>query len=61
MYLLFLTREDIWGLVINEALAAGLPVVSTNRCMAALEMVKNSKNGYIVDVENEVQLADQYQ
>ena len=54
----FPTREDIWGLVINEALAAGLPVVSTNRCMAALEMVKNSKNGYIVDVENEVQLAD---
>lgn len=54
----FPTREDIWGLVINEALAAGLPVVSTNRCMAALEMVQDGENGFIVDVENEEQLAD---
>lgn len=46
------TREDIWGLVINEAMAYSLPVVSTDRCIAALEMVKNDENGYVVPVED---------
>ena len=31
------TRYDIWGLVINEALSFGLPVISTDHCVAALE------------------------
>lgn len=46
------TREDIWGLVINEALSYGLPVVSTDRCVAALEMIQDGVNGYIVPVED---------
>lgn len=46
------TREDIWGLVINEAMANGLPIVTTNRCVAGLELVKNGENGYIVPVED---------
>lgn len=54
----FPTREDIWGLVINEAMAQGLPVVSTDRCIAALEMVDDGENGYIVETENESELAD---
>lgn len=50
------TREDIWGLVINEALACGLPVVTTNRCVAGLEMV-SEKNGKLVEVGNAELLA----
>ena len=46
------TREDIWGLVINEAMAEGLPVVTTNRCLAGLTLVENGENGYIVPVED---------
>ena len=46
------TREDIWGLVINEAMAKGLPVVTTNCCLAGLTLVKNGENGYIVPVED---------
>ena len=42
------TRTDVWGLVINEAMAAGLPVVSSDACVAGLELVKNGVNGYIV-------------
>ncbi len=42
------TREDIWGLVINEAMAKGLPVVTTDRCIAGLELIKNGENGYVV-------------
>ena len=52
------TREDIWGLVINEAMAYGLPVVSTDRCISALEMVKNGENGYIVPVGDSEALAE---
>ena len=46
------TREDIWGLVVNEALCYGLPIVSTDKCVAALELVKNGYNGWIVPAEN---------
>lgn len=47
------TREDIWGLVINEAMAYGLAVVTTDRCNAGLELISNDENGYIVPIENE--------
>lgn len=52
------TREDIWGLVINEAMAYGLPVITTERCVAGLELVENGVNGYIVPVEDEQALAE---
>ena len=52
------TREDIWGLVINEAMAYGLPVITTDRCVAGLELVEEGRNGYIVPVEDEQVLAD---
>lgn len=52
------TREDIWGLVINEAMAYGLPVITTNRCVAGLELVEDGVNGYIVPVEDEKALAE---
>lgn len=48
------TREDIWGLVINEAMAYGLPVITTNKCVAGIEMVEEGINGTIIipdDVE----------
>lgn len=46
------TREDVWGLVVNEAMAYGCPVVTTERCVAGLEMVKNGENGFLVPVED---------
>lgn len=51
------TREDVWGLVVNEAMACALPVITTTRCMAGLEMVENGKNGYLVEVGNSEYLA----
>jgi glycosyltransferase involved in cell wall biosynthesis len=44
------TREDIWGLVINEAMAYGLPVISTNRCKAAMELIPQQE--YIIAPDN---------
>lgn len=52
------TREDIWGLVVNEAMAQGTPVVTTDRCIAGLELVKNRENGYIVPVGEVSPLSD---
>ncbi len=46
------TREDIWGLVINEAMACGLPVISTDRCIAACELIENERNGFVVKTES---------
>lgn len=51
------TREDIWGLVINEAMAYGLPVITTDRCVAGLELVEDGVNGYIVPVRDVEALA----
>lgn len=50
------TREDIWGLVINEALAQGLPTVTTDKCIAGLELIVNKKNGFIIKCEDEESL-----
>ena len=52
------TREDIWGLVINEAMACGLPVVSTNRCIAAMELIEDGKNGFVVPVDDPQKLSE---
>lgn len=48
-----MTVGDVWGLVINEAMACGLPVITTDKCVAGVELVKNGLNGYIVPVGDE--------
>lgn len=53
----FPTREDIWGLVTNESLAYGVPVVATDKCISAIEMITNGIEGYIVQAGNVKQLA----
>ena len=53
----FPTREDVWGLVINEAMAKGLPVITTDNCVAGLELVENGVNGYLVPVDDVESLA----
>ncbi|SFE99557.1 Glycosyltransferase involved in cell wall bisynthesis [Bacillus sp. OV194] len=45
--------DEPWGLVINEAMAAGLPIISSNECGATLDLVKEKHNGYIVKAGNE--------
>lgn len=51
------TREDVWGLVVNEAMAAGLPVVTTDQCGAGLELIQNGENGYVVPIGKTEELA----
>jgi glycosyltransferase involved in cell wall biosynthesis len=48
----FTTRFDIWGLVLEEAMACGLPVVASSRAGATVDLVKDKENGFIVDPED---------
>lgn len=37
--------EEVWGLVLNEAELAGLPVIVSDRCGAAADLVEEGVNG----------------
>lgn len=52
------TQTDVWGLVVNEAMACGLPVVTTDHCVAGLELIENEKNGYIIPVDDQQALTE---
>ena len=43
------STTEQWGLVVNEAMAAGLPVLVSNRCGCALDLVKDGVNGFTFD------------
>ena len=47
------SRHDGWGLVVAEGLATGLPVISTDRTGAAIDLVKPGCNGWLVRAGNE--------
>lgn len=42
------SRRDVWGLVINEALAAGVPVLATDAPGASADLLRSGENGYVV-------------
>ncbi len=44
--LLYPTRGDEWGLVVNEAMAAGLPVIGSVYSQAVDELVEEGRNGW---------------
>ena len=41
--------REPWGLVVNEAMAAGLPVLVSSRCGCAEDLVENGSNGFVFD------------
>ena len=48
------STAEQWGLVVNEAIASGLPVIVSNRCGCAPELVNG--NGFTFDPTNEREL-----
>lgn len=52
------TREDMWGLVVNEALANAVPVITTLGCVAGTELITDGEDGYLIPVEDEKALSD---
>lgn len=52
------SRSEVWGLVINEALACSVPVIATDVCGATADLVRHGENGVIVPSRNPEALAD---
>ncbi len=44
--------SEPWGLVVNEAMACGMPVIVSNKCGSACDVVKEGGNGYTFDPYN---------
>jgi glycosyltransferase involved in cell wall biosynthesis len=42
------SRHDGWALVVPEGLAAGLPVIASDRVGAALDLISAGRNGWLV-------------
>jgi glycosyltransferase involved in cell wall biosynthesis len=49
--------EEPWGLVINEAMASGLPILSSRNVGAAEELVSEADNGFLFDPKDAYQIA----
>jgi len=50
--------EETWGLVLNEAMACGLPVITTDRVGASIDLVRDGENGFVVPAGDPASLAE---
>jgi glycosyltransferase involved in cell wall biosynthesis len=48
--------SEPWGLVVNEAMASGLPILVSNRCGCYPDIVQDGRNGFSFDPVNEDEL-----
>ncbi|GAB5402531.1 MAG: hypothetical protein Aurels2KO_07620 [Aureliella sp.] len=54
--LVFPTKADEWGLVVNEAMQAGLPVLGSIYAQAATTLIREGENGWLYDPHERKQL-----
>jgi glycosyltransferase involved in cell wall biosynthesis len=51
------SKREPWGLVVNEAMASGLPVIVSRQCGCAEDLVQPGRNGFLFDPEDDAELA----
>jgi glycosyltransferase involved in cell wall biosynthesis len=56
--LVFPTHTDPWGLVVNEAMACGIPIVATDAGGCVVDLVQDGWNGYVVPKSAPEKLAE---
>ncbi len=49
--------KEQWGLVINEAMASGIPIIASRSCGATRTVMRDGTTGYVVDPEDETDIA----
>ena len=50
------SRVEGFGMVLIEAMECGTPCIAT-KCEGPIDIVINGKNGYLIDIDNENELA----
>jgi glycosyltransferase involved in cell wall biosynthesis len=48
LFALISSHDETWGLVVNEAMNFGLPVVVSDRVGSAVDLVRSGQNGFVV-------------
>lgn len=56
--LLFPSKFDVWGLVLVEAMAAGIPCIASVRAGATEDLIRDDVTGFAVDFEAPRRVAD---
>jgi glycosyltransferase involved in cell wall biosynthesis len=54
----FPSENEPWGLVLNEVMCAGLPVVASREIGAVPDLVHHGENGFTYDAGNVAELAN---
>ncbi len=49
---IFLTKEDIYGHVVNESLSQGTPVLASKNSNSALKLIESGINGYVFGLDD---------
>ena len=52
-----LSKEDIYGHTTLEAFASGIPVISSNKVVSSLSVIKDYENGFVVNNKKEIDYA----
>ena len=49
-------KIETWGMVVNEAMAGGVPIAISNQCGASTTLVKEGENGFIYDPDDQARM-----
>lgn len=52
------SKSEPWGLVVNEAMTCGMPVLVSDKCGCAADLVEHGKNGFTFDPDNQSALEE---
>ena len=52
------SKSEPWGLVVNEAMVCGMPVIVSNKCGCVKDIVKTGQNGFTFHPSNQRELED---
>nr|WP_295925303.1 glycosyltransferase family 4 protein [uncultured Dyadobacter sp.] len=50
------SKSEPWGLVVNEAMVCGMPVIVSQKCGCVADLVQNGVNGFVFDPAEQTQL-----